>query len=195
MVEGGKDLSVRQRRFVAELAKGRTKKGAAEAAGYSHPEVQGSALLRRPQIREALEGEFEAQGLTTQYLAARIKDLCEACDEREDGRTAPNWNVRVKGAGLLMRLLGVDKQADAVKLAFEETVSRMLEEARAYDPGIRIIDAGDTGGGNRTENRRFEQAAVVVARAGVEKPQCGSGEWNSWSEKLRNGDRGSRKRG
>lgn len=149
--EGGKKLTIRQRRFVAELAKGKTQQDAAEAAGYTRSTARGATLLKRPCIREALESELEAQGLTPQYLVARIKDLCEANDERQDGRMTPSWIARLKGAELLMRLMGVDRQPDAVDLAFEETVSRMLDDARDFDPGIEVVEIEDSGEGDRTE--------------------------------------------
>jgi hypothetical protein len=150
-LKGRKELTVRQRRFVAELSTGSTQKNAAEVAGYAHPKVQGSALLKKPHIREALESELEAQGLSPQYLVARIKDLCEASLEREDGRTMPSWTTRFRGAELLWRLMGADRQIDTVKLTFEEAVSRMLEEAQTFDGGIEVRNVEDSGGGNRTE--------------------------------------------
>jgi hypothetical protein len=149
--KGAKVLSLRQRRYLAELAKGKPQTSAKEAAGYASSTARSNSMLKNPNIRKALESELEAQGLSTGYLVARIKDLCEASEDREDGRITPNWTARLKGAELLMRLLGVDKQVDEVKPSFEETVSRMLEDARAFDPGINIIDVGDSGGGNRTE--------------------------------------------
>jgi hypothetical protein len=151
-LKGEKKLTVRQRRFVAELAKGKTQQSAAEAAGYASSSAKRSTtILNRPHIREALEGELDAQGLSPGHLVARIKDLCEASEERKDGRTTPSWTARIKGAELLLRLLGVDKQVDTVKLTFEETVSRMLEESQSFDAGIEIMDVEDSGSGNRTE--------------------------------------------
>lgn len=148
---GRKKLTVRQSRFVAELAKGKTQTRAAEAAGYTRFSARRGRFLERIPIQDALESELEAQGLTPQYLVARIKDLCEATDELEDGRLIPNWAARVKGAELLMRILGAEKQTDAVNLGFEETISRMLKDAQDYDPGFSVICLGDSGAGNRTE--------------------------------------------
>jgi hypothetical protein len=151
IMDGSKKLTVRQARFVAELAKGKSQRGAAEAAGYTHLSARRGRLLNRTCIREALESELEAQELTPQYLVARIKDLCEATDDREDGRPTPNWSARAKGAELLMRILGVDKQTDTAMPAFEEILSRMLEDAQDFDPGFSVIDVGNSGAGNWTE--------------------------------------------
>ena len=172
--KGSKGLSVRQRRFIAELAEGKTQRGAAAAAGYAYSSSRGSTLLKSPNVREALGSELEAQGLTYRYLVARIKDLCEASDEREDGRITPSWIARLKGVEVLMRLLGVDKQVDAVKLAFEETVSRMLEDAQAFDPGIEVREVGGSEGASRTE---------IVVLKGTRSP-LSSGETRENKKKL-----------
>jgi hypothetical protein len=151
IVAGNKGLTVRQNRFVAELAKGKSHKSAGESAGYARTSARKGQILKTPRVRKALESELEAQKLTTEYLVAKIRDLCEASDERESGRTAPNWLIRLKGVELLMRLLGVDRKAEAARPTFEEIVSRMWEDAQAFDPGIGVIDVQDSGGGNRTE--------------------------------------------
>jgi hypothetical protein len=146
-----KKLTVRQMRFVAELAKGKSQTGAAQAAGYTHASARSGRFLTRLPILEALHDELEALELTPQYLVERIKDLCEATDEREDGRPAPCWTARVKGVELLMRIMRVDKNTEEVMPAFEEMVSRMLKDARDFDPGFSVIVHGDSGALNRIE--------------------------------------------
>jgi hypothetical protein len=131
--------------------KGGRGRSAAKAAGYSASTVQKGNLLSPPGVREALEHSLEAQGLSIPYLVSRIKDLCEASDERDDGTSRPNWIARVKGAELLMRLLRVDWPASAGAQDLEEIAGRMLEDARAFDARIEIVDVGDSGKGNRTE--------------------------------------------
>lgn len=150
-MEVKRELTVRQSRFVAELAKGRSQTRAAEVAGYAHVTARNGRLLHQPHIREALESEIEAQGLTPEYLVARIKDLCEATEEQQDGRSAPDWCARAKGAELLMRILGVHKQTDTVEPAFEAMVSRMLQEAQDFDPGFSVMELENSEEGNRTE--------------------------------------------
>jgi hypothetical protein len=150
-------LTVRQSHFVAELAKGSSQKRAAEAAGYTRTSARRGGILERTHVREALEDQLEGQGVTPEYLVARIKDLCEASEEREDGRTAPSWCARIKGAELLMRILRADKLAEAIQPEFEEMVSRMLEEAREFDPGFSVVELENSEEGIRTEVVVFKE--------------------------------------
>lgn len=144
----GKELSLRQRRFVAGVIAGKTQTDSARDAGYRQPHVQGSTLFKRPQIREALEAAFEAEGLTPGYLAKKIKELSEASDTDEDGQETPNWTARGRGLDLLVRVTGADKHPDVTEsYSFEEIVFRMHAEEFGPDTdtfgSIEAIDVGN----------------------------------------------------
>ncbi|MCE5257196.1 MAG: terminase small subunit [Spirochaetaceae bacterium] len=140
-MDGKRELTVRQSRFVQEMISGVSAVKAAENAGYKHPASYASTILHKPAVREAMSNALATQGLTPEYLAAKVRDLCEASDGQPDGRTTPNWTARYRGASVLMTLLGVDRHPDVVTTTYEESISRIWEqEQEAKDTSIEIID-------------------------------------------------------
>jgi len=124
-VERSPTLSTRQRMFVNGLADGPNQTQAAKAAGYSCAHVQGSLLLKRPQIQRALRAAMESQGLTDDYLAAKLRELCEAVSMDDKGNVNPNWPARSRGVDILCRMKGAYRDSSLeAELTFEERLIR-----------------------------------------------------------------------
>ncbi len=146
----GKQLTVRQTKFVAGVVEGKTQTEAARDAGYAHPHVQGSTVLKRPHVKEALESALEAEGLSAGYIAGKIKELCEASNTEEDGKETPNWTARGRGLDLLVRVTGADKHPAelAGQFTVEEWIFRMHElefgpEASDEFGQLKVKDGGN----------------------------------------------------
>jgi phage terminase small subunit len=74
------ELTQKQRSFVKGLAQGKTKKKAAEDAGYSPKSAQSQASenLRKPNVREVFLRAMDKAGITDEKLATVMSEGLEA---------------------------------------------------------------------------------------------------------------------
>jgi hypothetical protein len=121
-----RSLTIRQRTFVDGLVNGMKQTEAARAAGYAHPDVAGSLVLKRPRVQSVLQSALEEVGLDDRYLVKKLRELMEAESTNDKGNVVPNWSARARGLDLLTRIRGLHKPATTdVELSFEERLARL----------------------------------------------------------------------
>jgi hypothetical protein len=118
-------LTVRQKKFVAGITEGKSQTQAAVDAGYSPSTApqQGNRMLKKAHIREAITDILERKGLSDDYFADRLKDLCEAAGEK-----GPEWSARGRGVEILGKIRG---HLDAKLRVTHEDVPQNPEEQAA----------------------------------------------------------------
>jgi len=125
-------LTPRQREFTKAVITGNTLKGAAEKAGYAHPETVGSRLAKHPLVRQSIIDILDRSGLTDDYLAQKTLELCEAESPGKDGIMAADWTTRARGIELLARLRNHFKQnIEVTNQSFEAKVNICTELDKA----------------------------------------------------------------
>lgn len=135
-------LSGRERKAVAGIVAGKTKKQALLDAGYSASTADKSpdAVLGKSRVQNALLQAYEKQGLTEEYLAKKTKELCEATDVVTfqgvaTSITEPNWTARSKGIEIAHKCRGdmrekveVEGLADAIKGMADDALNARIVE-------------------------------------------------------------------
>lgn len=152
-----KPLNQRQSKFVKGVIEGATLTKAAADAGYRHPDVYGSELMRKPAIQQALQTAFERQGLNADFLAEKLKELICAEDTDKDGNTVPNWPGRARGLDLLVRITGADRHPEVkASLSVEQYVLQLYDqEYGTPDENHGTMEVVDLDA-NRTETLQLE---------------------------------------
>lgn len=143
MAERRKPLqnTVRERKFVEGIAKGKTKRQAAKDAGYTgSPEtlsVTASQTLKKPSVQQALADAFERHGITIDAATKPIADGLKADKvhivgngEQAMAEVVPDHSVRLKAAGMAFNLMGVGKQTGDVTINF---IGHSSEKREIYD--------------------------------------------------------------
>ena len=112
-------MTGKQRRFVAELAKGKTQKAAAIAAGYPArtAEVMGSKLVRNGKIQAALDAINAKSDAAVEVSATRIK--AELWSVAGKAQTAEQYGAATNALGKLLDKCAPDKADPDAKLVIE----------------------------------------------------------------------------
>jgi len=103
MADKKTELNTKQRKFIAEVAQGKSGTQAAISAGYA-PEsahVQSSRLLSNDNVLKSLKEVFVDKGLNEEFLTDRLKELAEA---KASGK--PDWTARARGLDMAFKLRG-----------------------------------------------------------------------------------------
>ena len=124
-----KQLTTRQRKFVAGVAEGKSQQQAASEAGYRHPGVAGCRLMQRQHVREALHEALFDQGLDDTFIAQKFVELLNATDVDRKGNTAPNWISRCRAMDMLLKIRGAYKAPEASQsLTLEQVLFKIAAE-------------------------------------------------------------------
>lgn len=121
-------LTTKQLKFVKAKAEGKTGVEAAQIAygvlDYNTANVMAVENLQKPTIQQALEAEFEKQGITLNAIVKPIKDGLTASKTviiRDKGATGedadnsafadevPDHAIRLKASGMAAQLIGIGK--------------------------------------------------------------------------------------
>lgn len=118
----GKELTPKQRAFVAEYLTDKNATAAARRAGYSDPNI-GRQLMANPNVRAAVEGKLkkveERAEISAAYVLASLQEVAQRCMQRvpvmigrgEDREQATQdgegvWEFDSAGANRALELLG-----------------------------------------------------------------------------------------
>lgn len=117
-------LTLKQKKFITEVAKGKSGTQAALIA-YDTTSVDvakniASETLRKPNVQEALAVAFEKHGITLDKAIKPIADGLVADKvhivgngEQAMAEIAPDHSIRLKASGMALRLMGADSQETA----------------------------------------------------------------------------------
>lgn len=126
-------LTMKQTKFVKEVAKGKTGEAAALSAyNTDDPNTARSIAsenLTKPNIREAIEKEMERQGIT---IESAIKPVAMALNANIMGKTlagnivdsgVPDVDMRLKGHDRAMKLMGAHKEEKPTNMFFSNNIN------------------------------------------------------------------------
>jgi hypothetical protein len=150
-------LSENQRRFLLEIAAGKTRREAAKAIGVTYPTVQ--VWQRLPVFRTALAECFDGTIAETRIrmggaTATAMDGLLEAMDAMRDVEVklncpdcgaelvatakVPNWTARVKAYEMVLKAAKILKDVKEIEgsittMTMEQKIAMMLFKAEKYD--------------------------------------------------------------
>ena len=113
-------LTTKQRKYVKAKMQGKTgTQAAVEAYGVDEKtaSVISSQNLSKLSIQEALEAEYEKQGISIGALVQPITDGLKAEKVVGEGNTVPDHSIRIAAAKLGGQWLGIGKQQEATPLS------------------------------------------------------------------------------
>lgn len=134
-----KKLTLKQAKFVTEVAKGKSGTQAALAA-YDTTSVDvakniASETLRKPNVQEALAIAFEKHGITLDRAVKPIADGLEAekvhivgNGEQAMAEVVPDHGIRLKASGMALRLMGADSEPTGNTYNFVQVIEEQKDK-------------------------------------------------------------------
>lgn len=105
------DMTVRQRKYVAGVVSGKSKRQAALAAGYNEGSANAVATnIEKPIVRAAIERALQKANITDERIAAKINEGLEAKRVSlvgEAGVETPDYAVQHKFLETAIKLKGL----------------------------------------------------------------------------------------
>lgn len=143
MAKAAKPLTLKQVKYIKGKVAGKTNAQAYRDAGYKASNknianVEGSKLLRKPNLQEALQAEFIKQGITLETIVRPIADGLTATKIVVMGKDSddsfvdmtPDHSIRLKASGMAAQFMGIGKQANDITVNF---ISQAAEQRTVYD--------------------------------------------------------------
>ena len=125
------EATVKQRKFVAELLKGKSNGAAALAAGYS--EDYGSDLVKSPTIQGLLATAMAKAGIDDNLIARKLREGLDAKTppRKEGGQQYPDQFVRKQFLDVIFKLRGdyAPEKAETVHKTINITIDKGMIEA------------------------------------------------------------------
>jgi hypothetical protein len=149
-------LTPRQAKFLKELAKGKTQKDAALAAGYSKSSPRQAATQALEQIRMTMPEALERAGLTAPVLIDKyLRPLMNAHETKfaqyegtfTDSRKVKAWGARATGLDMALRIGGhyaADKAEQQTNIGVKIIIP--VEVPRPGRPAIEVQTSSGTNG-------------------------------------------------